>query len=395
MDFGTIDLVRIIDLNVFAIIILTLVLSAVLKNIEDRHRAGTRLFALLVVMTMMLALFDILGWLWEGIPGEAAQHANLTANLLLYLFAPFPAAAWLLYVYFQLTGSMKRTLRVLYAVLAVIAVNWAFTFTTPATGWFFTIDSANNYARGPLFLLHVMIPYGFLLVTFILILSYKAIQDPAVHRSMLLFILPPLIGTVLQSLFYGLSLTWASITISILILFLRIQNRGLFTDALTGTYNRRHFERIINNKINRVGLEGFSVIIADLDSFKMINDQFGHDVGDEALMQTVHLFRKTLRQDDLIARFGGDEFYILLDITDPDTLAARVRRITEVFERFSDEANLPYRLSVSMGAAVYGEKGRQTAEDFLRDVDQLMYRAKTAGKQTRLSETVQQGSISK
>jgi diguanylate cyclase (GGDEF)-like protein len=288
---------------------------------------------------------------------------------------------------------MKRTLRVLYAVLAVIAVNWAFTFTTPATGCFFSIDSANNYARGPLFLLHILIPYGFLLVTFILILSYKSIQEPAMHRSLLLFIIPPLVGTVLQSMFYGLSLTWASIAVSILIIFLRIQNRGLFTDSLTGTYNRRHFERIINNKINRAGPEGFSVIIADLDSFKQINDQFGHDVGDEALMQTVHLFRKTLRQDDLIARFGGDEFYILLDITDPDLLAARVRRIAEVFDRFSDEANLPYRLSVSMGAAVYGEKGRQSAEDYLRYVDQLMYQAKTASKQMRLAAAEQLGSL--
>jgi diguanylate cyclase (GGDEF)-like protein len=392
MDLGTIDLVRIIDLNVFTIIILALMLGAVLKNIEDRHRAGTRLFALMIVMTMMLALFDILGWIWEGKPGAAAYNANLTANLLLYLFVPFPAASWLLYVFFQLSGSMKRTLRVLYAVLAVIAVNWAFTFTTPATGWFFTIDSANNYTRGPLFLLHVLIPYGFLLITFILILSHKSIQEPAMHRSLLLFILPPLVGTVLQSLFYGLSLNWASIAISILIIFLRIQNRGLFTDSLTGTYNRRHFERIINNKINRAGLEGFAVIIADLDSFKQINDQFGHDVGDEALMQTVHLFRKTLRQDDLIARFGGDEFYILLDITDPDLLTARVRRIAEVFNRFSDEAKLPYRLSVSMGAAVYGEKGRQTAEDFLRYVDQLMYRAKTTSKQMRLAAAEQQGS---
>ncbi|MDW7659412.1 MAG: diguanylate cyclase [Bacillota bacterium] len=388
MDLSTIDLVRIIDLNIFSIIVLAMMLVAVLKNIQDRHQAGTRLFAMMIVMTMMLAIFDILGWIWEGKPGSSAHAANLAANLLLYLFAPFPAASWLLYVFYQLSGSMKRTLHVLYAVLAVIAVNWALTFTTPSTGWFFSIDGANNYTRGPLFLFHVLIPYGFLLITFILILSYKSVQEPAVHRSLLLFILPPLIGTVLQSLFFGLSLTWASITVSILIIFLRIQNRGLFTDSLTGTYNRRHFERIINSKISRAGLEGFSVIIADLDAFKQINDQFGHDVGDEALMQTVHLFRKTLRQDDLIARFGGDEFYILLDITDPVILKEKVRRITEVFDRFSAENRLPYRLAVSMGAAVYGEKGRQSAEDYLRYVDQLMYQTKTANKQARSSRAV-------
>lgn len=384
MGLDMIDLVRTIDLNIFAIVILTLMLFSVLKNSSGRHQAGNHLLALLIGLTLLLALFDILGWIWEGKPGAAAHTANLVANTLLYLFAPFPAVSWLLYVSYQLSGSLRRTLRVFYVSLAVLVFNTVLTLTSPQTGWFFSIDDANNYTRGSLFFLHILIPYLFLLVTFILILSYKSIQEPAVHRSLLLFILPPLIGTVLQSLFYGLSLNWASITLSILILFLRIQSRGLFTDSLTGTYNRRHFERIINNKISRAGQEGFSVIIADLDSFKQINDQFGHDVGDEALLQTVHLFRKTLRQDDLIARFGGDEFYILLDIKDPDTLQAKVRRIESVFQQFSAKSDLLYSLSVSMGAAVYGEKGKQSAEEFLRYVDQLMYKAKTANKQAKV-----------
>lgn len=383
MGLDMIDLVRIIDLNIFAIAILALMLISVLGNSSSRHQNSNRLLALLISMTLLAALFDSLGWAWEGQPGTWAHTANLVANMLLYLFAPFPAIYWLLYVSYQLSGSLRRTLHVFYASLAVLIFNAILTLTSPQTGWFFSIDSVNQYTRGPLFFLHVLIPYLFLLVSFILILSYKSIQEPTVHRSLLLFILPPLIGTVLQNLFYGLSLNWASITLSILILFLRIQSRGLCTDSLTGTYNRRHFERIINNKISRAGQEGFSVIIADLDSFKQINDRFGHDVGDEALLQAVHLFRKTLRQDDLIARFGGDEFYILLDIKDPETLQAKVRRIETVFQQFSAKSDLLYNLSVSMGAAVYGEKGKQSAEAFLRYVDQLMYKAKTASKQAK------------
>jgi diguanylate cyclase (GGDEF)-like protein len=376
MRDSIVDFARQFDLGVFSAIILLILLFSMLRNIEKRHRVSNQLFAALLVCILLQTVFDFLSWVWEDLPGQAARMANLTSNLILYLVTPLPAVAWLLYVHEQLFGSRRAWLRLAHLLAALVGANAILALWSLKTGWFFSVDLANDYQRGPLFILHALIPYGLLLVSFVMILRANTSTEPELNRALLVFIVPPLIGTVAQLVFYGLSLNGAAITISALIVYLRIQNRGLSTDALTGTFNRRHFERIIQHKISRAGREGFSVIIADLNDFKQINDRFGHAAGDEALQQAVQLLRQTLRQDDLIARFGGDEFYVLLDIHDENLLQEIVRRIEETFTRYSTGAVSSYPLSVSMGAAVYQAQKHPTAAAFLAFVDQLMYQDK-------------------
>ncbi|NLO35112.1 MAG: diguanylate cyclase, partial [Clostridiaceae bacterium] len=347
-----VDFARQFDLGVFSAIILLILLFSMLRNIEKRHRVSNQLFAALLVCILLQTVFDFLSWVWEDLPGQAARMANLTSNLILYLVTPLPAVAWLLYVHEQLFGSRRAWLRLAHLLAALVGANAILALWSLKTGWFFSVDLANDYQRGPLFILHALIPYGLLLVSFVMILRANTSTEPELNRALLVFIVPPLI------------------------VYLRIQNRGLSTDALTGTFNRRHFERIIQHKLSRAGREGFSVIIADLNDFKQINDRFGHAAGDEALQQAVQLLRQTLRQDDLIARFGGDEFYVLLDIHDENLLQEIVRRIEETFTRYSTGAVSSYPLSVSMGAAVYQAQKHPTAAAFLAFVDQLMYQDK-------------------
>jgi len=377
MHDSIVTLARQYDLGVFSAVILLILLFSLLRNIEKRHRTSSQLFGLLLVCILLQTSFDYLSWVWEDLPGQNARIANLTSNLILYLVTPLPAVTWLLYVHYQLFGSTRQLLRLSRLLAVLVAANAVLAALSVKTGWFFSVDLANNYQRGPLFILHILIPYGLLIVSFLMILRANTSTEPELNRALLVFIVPPLVGTIAQMIFYGLSLNGASITISALIVYLRIQNRGLSTDALTGTYNRRHFERIIQHKISRAGRESFSVIIADLNGFKQINDRFGHAAGDEALQQAVSLLRRTLRQDDLIARFGGDEFYILLDIQDDALLQEKVRRIEETFARHNAEAISPYPLSVSMGAAVYDAQKHLTAAKFLSFADQLMYQDKS------------------
>jgi diguanylate cyclase (GGDEF)-like protein len=264
----------------------------------------------------------------------------------------------------------------LLPLIFVLIINAVPAVASPWTGWFFSVDAANHYSRGPWFYLHVAIIFGLLLATAAMLLIYRRRIDPRYLRALLLFIVPPVTGAILQVLFYGLSLNWPSMMISVVIIYLQIQDRGLHTDHLTGIANRRHFEKIINSRIRRNQLERFAVIIADLDGFKRINDQFGHDVGDEALLTAVRLLRNSLRRDDLIARFGGDEFYILLDISDETILQTLVNRIDREFERYNERSGLPYQMGVSMGSAIYEPESGLDATQFLRQVDQLMYHEK-------------------
>ena len=93
-------------------------------------------------------------------------------------------------------------------------------------------------------------------------------------------------------------------------------------------------------------------------------------------MQTAQLLRQSLRYDDYLARYGGDEFLILTRINSADSLSKMVERIQKSFEQFNQASGKPYRLTLSIGQAIYDPQLNQTPEQFLAIVDQEMYREK-------------------
>jgi diguanylate cyclase (GGDEF)-like protein len=151
------------------------------------------------------------------------------------------------------------------------------------------------------------------------------------------------------------------------------------TDPLTGAYNRRYLNEFANDYIKIVKREkiDFSLLIIDLDDFKNINDTYGHETGDQVLIQFVKIVRETIRENDLIIRFGGDEFILLLpntSINNAKILANKIiNRISE--HNMIDEI----KFFVSVGVAQYGEKD-SNIDDIIVRADKSLYEAKRAGK---------------
>ena len=122
--------------------------------------------------------------------------------------------------------------------------------------------------------------------------------------------------------------------------------------------------------------KGFSAILLDINNFKYINDTYGHNVGDQALETAAKLLKSCLRANDFIARFGGDEFCIILDVSAKDDLDAMVSRINNCIEAHNKIESHLYSIGFSMGYAVYDKKLYASAEDFLKHIDTLMYQQK-------------------
>jgi diguanylate cyclase (GGDEF)-like protein len=157
--------------------------------------------------------------------------------------------------------------------------------------------------------------------------------------------------------------------------------RAALCDILTGLPNRAAFVDTLDAAV--LGELHFAVLFLDLDGFKQVNDTLGHAAGDQLLVEVADRIRRSLRPGDLAARFGGDEFVILVDgITDAAALAEIVNRLRDVIIAPFHLAGTEAHIGVSIGSAIGGHQ--RNADEILLDADTAMYRAKARPDRVRL-----------
>lgn len=154
-----------------------------------------------------------------------------------------------------------------------------------------------------------------------------------------------------------------------------------FFDKLTGALNRNGFEKLFYNRFREMEIlnkkTGF--IFADLDNFKKINDEYGHDVGDKILISFTQTIKNSLRQQDLICRWGGEEFLIVVFIDKKEILENICNRFKMLVENnFLEIDNKIIKYTASFGATLF-EKDL-SLEEIIKKADHLMYEVKKSGK---------------
>jgi len=152
------------------------------------------------------------------------------------------------------------------------------------------------------------------------------------------------------------------------------------TDRLTGVYNRAKFEQELQveiDKIKRYGVNTFSIVLFDVDNFKNINDTFGHLEGDTILRKLTMIVKQSLRSSDIFARWGGEEFVVLLTHTDKDNALKAAEILRHKIESTPIDAKVP-AVTCSFGVCSYNDE--DTIYSMLKRADEAMYKAKKGGK---------------
>ena len=161
-------------------------------------------------------------------------------------------------------------------------------------------------------------------------------------------------------------------------------SKRAITDELTGAYNRRFLENSLDDYLEAAKKSGkpLSLIMADLDYFRQINEAYGHDMGDKTILEIVKVFKKHLRETDILARYGGDEFTVLL----PDTglvkatnVAETIRKEVEKLDFLSNLSGPVTSLSTSQGIATFPETAKDL-QSLRKKADDALYMAKEGGR---------------
>ncbi len=373
-----------VELNVFSLVFLILCYVNI-RNKGKKYLYDQKIFLLMLEANAVLLTLDSLQWILNGTPGTALRVISIIIAVAYSATTPVSCYLWSIFADYQIHRDENHIKKLFIPLTIPLIINLIIALLSAFFGFSFVIDQNNVYHRGSLFILMVSICYFYLFYSLIyIILKRKSVEHKA-YIPLLLFALPPFIGGIIQSLFYGVSIVWNCTTISIFIIFINIQNSQLYTDSLTGLYNRRQFDNYMQECFRNCD-EGvmLGTIMIDLDSFKKINDSWGHIAGDVALVEAGKILKNSFRKEDIICRYGGDEFVVVLKVVGMVELTNMVERLKTNTNKFNENNDLLYSINFSIGFDILDCKSGMTIQQFIKHIDNLMYEDKSRNKSDKL-----------
>ncbi len=380
-----------IDIYTFVIAGLILFFDSTWRMNKDKRNT---MFLLMTALVMVLTVFDAFGRL-DGLPDSAvASTLAKVGNYVLFAFDPLYFAVALYYESSWMIAG-RNDFKVFRLVVYVIAaVNFVVVTVSSVFDLklFYYFDNNMEYIRGPLFMFRAVLLIAMLFVGVLYVINRREDIPPKHRAALISFPLMVSVGSIIQSLTSDLPLEYASTVMASLVLFVYLQSRDMTEDFLTGSMNRRSLDSELEERIAAAANgQSFSAIMIDVDFFKDINDTFGHATGDDALRDVFSILNSCLRDDDRIARYGGDEFFVITPISEREYLEKCARRIRNRLWDFNDQSERPYKLSLSLGFDIYDHEAYPTAAKFIKHLDDLMYAEKELhhnelGKETRHGE---------
>ena len=367
------NLVYIIQVNLFAFAILLIIFFGMHRKNEEMS-VLKRLFKGIVLSNMILILLDFGVDFLSGFQNSQLIVPLFLTSTLLYVFVPIPPFLWLLYVEYFIFKDLKRVKDWSKLFGIPILINLGMVFVNLFTPIIFNVSSEGVYSRGPLFFAVAAIGFSYIFLAIFHLLTYRKKIRRRDFLPMIFFALPVLFGGLLQTIVFGISSTWTSLSVSVLLVYLFIQSKIIQTDYLTGLYNRREFDVKLSD-ISKRDLKHttFGLLMMDIDDFKHINDKYGHAMGDLALQAVSNVLRQNFRLDDFVARMGGDEFAAILELDKVNDIDLVIQRVNESLSAYNLNNHLPFELHMSIGKGVFDGKKDHSLHEFIKLVDQRMY----------------------
>lgn len=375
-----------LSINIFPIIMLFIILGN--NHGKTAESKTSCYFERLTLLTILNMIVDITGNL-------AVETSTTEPNPILWahfvarlLISAGIAAEWLCYAAHRLYGdSQKRWAE---------SVSWYAhgIFAASALGVLFVPWEMLAYYGAGNITPQMMVCYRIISAESVMLIltsigmaffTYRRSEMQEKRRECLYMVgfgLIPLFSIVVENCIKEWKITGATIAIAVLYIYVNAQDRQITTDSLTGLNNRKEFDMYLQ-RLMAQEVADWGLLMLDMDDFKQINDTLGHVAGDEALWELADILRRRLgKSRSFLARYGGDEF-VVVDMWENEEQVCRViDEIADEVDIFNRGATKEYRLSVSIGYALWSENPG-SVEKLLELADSRMYEVKQARKRER------------
>jgi len=367
-------------LDTFTLILMLIILVNNIRRI-NYSTTDQRIYNLLVITIIIVTFVDGFSWYIDSKTFVYAYELNKISNALLYALAPLCGLVWTVYVDFKIYKDEKRIKTLIGYALIPFVINLVASLSSIFYNVYFSIDQNNTFERN--------IPYSlFPFAITILYAAYSVVITVKNRKNIprrnyypiLSYMVIPLICILVQASWYGLSLVYSAFALSLVIVYIRVQNELNVTDYLTGLSNRSHLVVYLESECRKVRSDkDLYGIMLDIDNFKNINDKYGHFEGDKALELFSEILRKVSAPDSFIARYAGDEFVVIERLNKDESILDYIARLKKAVENFNRTSGLNYDLEYSLGYARYLSK--ETYKEFLSRMDANMYIEKNKKKE--------------
>lgn len=290
-----------------------------------------------------------------------------------------------LYIYNVLVGvflvhmivkhiDSKATLRHFTVFWLIVIVEMVLLVANAFHPLVFEIDTNNAYHRGPLYMFYVIAGFGLLIYGCVYYIISK-IKNPALrYFPVVEFLLPIFLGTLLQSMIYGISLLPACFAVSFAGVVISLQNECIYIDKLTGVYNRFELDRELK-RLQQRKKDKIVAYMLDLNGFKKINDEYSHEEGDQALIAFAGILNDVFGSVGTVIRFAGDEFVVLMHKAQESDIVLYKEKTMKAVEEYNDRSGKPYKLAAAVGGKVF-DFSKEDSQDLVVVIDKLMYKDK-------------------
>ena len=372
MNKDLITILLVDGISIFIVLFTALTSSFMLK---EKNKTNV-LLRLMIGIIFAGSLVDVLSYVFDlnyGVFNNASIFNDVMIYItcsLLRVFLIMGLISFDFYFNYRFNGKIdKEHFIAAIIIIAISIVSLIINFFTP-----FVFDvNDSKFSRGGFGY------YLFYILAFIILLDTFGYYIYARIKGGLLkffpvwfFLIPMALAAIVQYFLPDISTIWIGAALTVDFLFMALQNDTIFRDKLTKLYNRVFLDSIKQAMERSSRSKKFSAMMLDLNGFKLINDNFGHHVGDQALIATGDLLREAIGAYGEVIRFAGDEFIVIINTQNDELLKRLVDNIYTIFDNFNKSGKEKYQLSIALGYSKVDLKN-SSIDEIMKDIDEKMY----------------------